>query len=182
MHQKAHKNPDLVCKPGKKWWQPMWMRMMAKAGYGYDLPWERLTTVCRSIDEMRKIGAVLARHEEFEKVIGRVEEVRSERKYSPANVRLLSNGSTSLKNVVEAFMTAFRAIDANFREWFARVTSGIGHCSGEEEDPFQGVYVCSPARDKRSTFLCLSGGEKSLRPSLSSSPSWSLFRRLLCVW
>ncbi len=39
----------------------------------------------------------------------------------------------------EAFMTAFKAIDTNFREIFARLTSGKRHLVLEnEEDPFTG--------------------------------------------
>jgi chromosome segregation protein len=62
-------------------------------------------------------------------------------------------------------MTAFRAIDANFREVFARLTSGNGHLLLEnEEDPFAGglSFAVQP-RDKRVHLLsALSGGEKSL--------------------
>ncbi len=65
----------------------------------------------------------------------------------------------------EAFMTAFKAIDANFREIFARLTSGSGNLVLEnEEDPFTGglTFAVKP-RDKKVHLLSsLSGGEKSL--------------------
>jgi len=65
----------------------------------------------------------------------------------------------------ESFMTAFRAIDANFREIFASLTSGSGHLVLEnEEDPFSGglSFAVQP-RDKPVHLLsALSGGEKSL--------------------
>jgi chromosome segregation protein len=65
----------------------------------------------------------------------------------------------------EAFTTAFKAIDANFREIFARLTSGSGHLILEnEEDPFAGglTFAVQP-RDKTVHLLSsLSGGEKSL--------------------
>ena len=65
----------------------------------------------------------------------------------------------------EAFMDAFRAIDANFRDIFARLTSGSGRLILEnEEDPFSGglSFAVQP-RDKPVHLLsALSGGEKSL--------------------
>jgi chromosome segregation protein len=65
----------------------------------------------------------------------------------------------------EAFTSAFRAIDANFREIFARLTSGSGRLILEnEEDPFAGglSFAVQP-RDKPVHLLsALSGGEKSL--------------------
>jgi chromosome segregation protein len=65
----------------------------------------------------------------------------------------------------EAFATALKAIDTNFREIFARLTSGSGHLVLEnEEDPFAGglTFAVQP-RDKTVHLLSsLSGGEKSL--------------------
>jgi len=46
----------------------------------------------------------------------------------------------------ESFMTAFRAIDANFREIFASLTSGSGHLVLEtRKTPFPEGSLCSPA-------------------------------------
>ena len=65
----------------------------------------------------------------------------------------------------EAFMEAFQAIDTNFREIFARLTSGSGNLLLEnDEDPFAGglSFAVKP-RDKPVHLLnALSGGEKSL--------------------
>ena len=65
----------------------------------------------------------------------------------------------------EAFTAAFKAIDTNFREIFARLTSGSGNLVLEnEEDPFAGgmTFAVKP-RDKKVHLLSsLSGGEKSL--------------------
>ena len=116
---------------------------------------------------IRKIGAVnMLAIEEYEKVQRQVGE-RTERKET-----LSSERSTLIERIekfeqmkYEAFNTAFRAIDANFREIFARLTSGSGHLILEnDEDPFAGgmTFAVQP-RDKKVHLLSsLSGGEKSL--------------------
>jgi chromosome segregation protein len=117
--------------------------------------------------EIRKIGAVnMLAIEEYERVEKRIAE-RNEKKEVLSRERedLLERIERFEKMKFEAFMTAFRAIDANFREIFARLTSGSGHLVLEnEEDPFSGglSFAVQP-RDKPVHLLsALSGGEKSL--------------------
>ena len=116
---------------------------------------------------LRKIGAVnMLAIEEYEKVQRQVEE-RTERKDTLSRERatLIERIEKFEQMKYEAFTTAFRAIDANFREVFARLTSGSGHLILEnEEDPFAGgmTFAVQP-RDKKVHLLSsLSGGEKSL--------------------
>jgi len=116
---------------------------------------------------IRKIGAVnMLAIEEYDKVDRQVGE-RTERKETLSRERtsLIERIEQFEKMKFEAFATAFRAIDANFREIFARLTSGSGHLVLEnEEDPFSGgmTFAVKP-RDKKVHLLSsLSGGEKSL--------------------
>ena len=117
--------------------------------------------------QIKKLGAVnMLAIEEYEKVEGRIAE-RGEKKevLSRERATLLERIEKFEKMKYEAFMTAFKAIDANFREVFARLTSGSGHLILEnEEDPFSGglSFAVKP-RDKPVHHLsALSGGEKSL--------------------
>ena len=116
---------------------------------------------------IRKIGAVnMLAIEEYEKVQRQVTE-RTERKETLSTERetLIERIGKFEQMKYEAFTTAFKAIDANFREIFARLTSGSGHLVLEnEEDPFAGgmTFAVQP-RDKKVHLLnSLSGGEKSL--------------------
>jgi chromosome segregation protein len=116
---------------------------------------------------LRKIGAVnMLAIEEYEKVQRQVTE-RTERKETLSGERatLIERIEKYEQMKYEAFTTAFRAIDTNFREIFARLTSGSGHLVLEnEEDPFAGgmTFAVQP-RDKKVHLLSsLSGGEKSL--------------------
>jgi chromosome segregation protein len=116
---------------------------------------------------LRKIGAVnMLAIEEYEKVQRQVGE-RTERKETLSRERatLIERIEKFEQMKYEAFTTAFRAIDTNFREIFARLTSGSGHLILEnEEDPFAGgmTFAVQP-RDKKVHLLSsLSGGEKSL--------------------
>jgi chromosome segregation protein len=116
---------------------------------------------------LRKIGAVnMLAIEEYEKVQRQVGE-RTERKETLSHERatLIERIEKFEQMKYEAFTTAFRAIDTNFREIFARLTSGSGHLILEnEEDPFAGgmTFAVQP-RDKKVHLLSsLSGGEKSL--------------------
>ncbi len=116
---------------------------------------------------LRKIGAVnMLAIEEYEKVQRQVDE-RTGRKETLSSERtsLIERIEQFEKMKFEAFTTAFRAIDANFREIFARLTSGSGNLVLEnEEDPFTGgmTFAVKP-RDKKVHLLSsLSGGEKSL--------------------
>ena len=88
---------------------------------------------------LRKIGAVnMLAIEEYEKVQRQVEE-RTERKETLSRERttLIERIEKFEQMKYEAFSTAFHAIDTNFREIFARLTSGSGHLILEnEEDPF----------------------------------------------
>ena len=116
---------------------------------------------------LRKIGAVnMLAIEEYEKVQRQVGE-RTERKETLSRERstLIERIEKFEQMKYEAFTTAFHAIDTNFREIFARLTSGSGHLILEnEEDPFAGgmTFAVQP-RDKKVHLLSsLSGGEKSL--------------------
>jgi chromosome segregation protein len=116
---------------------------------------------------LRKIGAVnMLAIEEYEKVERQVAE-RTERKETLSSERatLIERIEKYEQMKYEAFSTAFKAIDTNFREIFARLTSGSGHLVLEnEEDPFAGgmTFAVQP-RDKKVHLLSsLSGGEKSL--------------------
>ena len=116
---------------------------------------------------LHKIGAVnMLAIEEYEKIQRQVDE-RTERKDTLSKERetLIERIQKYEQMKFEAFMTAFKAIDANFREIFARLTSGSGNLVLEnEEDPFTGglTFAVKP-RDKKVHLLSsLSGGEKSL--------------------
>ena len=116
---------------------------------------------------LRKIGAVnMLAIEEYDKVQRQVTE-RTERKETLSTERasLIERIEQFEQMKYEAFATAFRAIDTNFRKIFARLTSGSGHLVLEnEEDPFAGgmTFAVQP-RDKKVHLLnSLSGGEKSL--------------------
>ncbi len=116
---------------------------------------------------LRKIGAVnMLAIEEYEKVERQVAE-RTEKKETLSTERatLIERIEKYEQMKYEAFSTAFKAIDTNFREIFARLTSGSGHLVLEnEEDPFAGgmTFAVQP-RDKKVHLLSsLSGGEKSL--------------------
>ncbi len=116
---------------------------------------------------LRKIGAVnMLAIEEYDKVQKQVVE-RTERKETLSRERttLIERIEKFEQMKYEAFTTAFRAIDTNFREIFARLTSGSGHLILEnEDDPFAGgmTFAVQP-RDKKVHLLSsLSGGEKSL--------------------
>jgi chromosome segregation protein len=116
---------------------------------------------------LRRIGAVnMLAIEEYEKVQRQVDE-RTEKKETLSRERtnILERIQKFEQMKYESFMTALRAIDANFREIFARLTSGSGHLVLEnEEDPFAGglTFAVQP-RDKTVHLLSsLSGGEKSL--------------------
>jgi chromosome segregation protein len=116
---------------------------------------------------LRRIGAVnMLAIEEYEKVQRQVGE-RTERKETLSRERatLIERIEKFEQMKYEAFTTAFRTIDTNFREIFARLTSGSGHLILEnEEDPFAGgmTFAVQP-RDKKVHLLSsLSGGEKSL--------------------
>ncbi len=116
---------------------------------------------------MRKIGAVnMLAIEEYDRVEQRTTE-RKEKKeiLSRERATLLERIERFETMKYEAFMEAFRAIDANFRDIFARLTSGNGRLILEnEEDPFSGglSFAVQP-RDKPVHLLsALSGGEKSL--------------------
>lgn len=116
---------------------------------------------------LRRIGAVnMLAIEEYEKVQRQVDE-RTEKKETLSRERtnILERIQKFEQMKFESFMTALRAIDANFREIFARLTSGSGHLVLEnEEDPFAGglTFAVQP-RDKTVHLLSsLSGGEKSL--------------------
>jgi chromosome segregation protein len=116
---------------------------------------------------MRKIGAVnMLAIEEYDRVESRVTE-RTEKKETLSRERttLLERIERFETMKYEAFMSAYRSIDANFRDVFARLTSGSGRLILEnEDDPFRGglSFAVQP-RDKAVHLLsALSGGEKSL--------------------
>ncbi|MDD4127308.1 MAG: chromosome segregation protein SMC [Methanomicrobium sp.] len=116
---------------------------------------------------MKKIGAVnMLAIEEYEKTSARVSE-RTAKKDVLSNERatLLERIESYEKMKFETFMEAFKAIDANFRKIFAKLTEGSGELVLEnEEDPFRGgmTFAVQP-RDKKVHLLSsLSGGEKSL--------------------
>jgi chromosome segregation protein len=104
--------------------------------------------------------------EEYDRISARAAE-RKERKETLSRERasLIERIESYETMKFEAFMAAFRAIDANFREIFASLTRGTGNLVLEnEEDPFQGglTFAVQP-RDKKVHLLsALSGGEKSL--------------------
>jgi len=116
---------------------------------------------------LHKIGAVnMLAIEEYEKIERQVQE-RTERKDTLSRERetLIERIEKYEQMKFEAFMTAFKAIDANFREIFARLTSGSGNLVLEnEEDPFTGglTFAVKPRDKKVHLLTSLSGGEKSL--------------------
>jgi chromosome segregation protein len=121
----------------------------------------------KSEEEIARLGAVnMLAVEEYDRVNTRVAE-RTERKETLSRERttIIERIDKYEKMKYEAFSTAFSAIDGNFREIFARLTSGTGKLVlDNEEDPFAGglTFAVQP-RDKTVRLLsALSGGEKSL--------------------
>ncbi|MCK8519176.1 chromosome segregation protein SMC [Methanoculleus sp. 7T] len=116
---------------------------------------------------LKKIGAVnMLAIEECDRVSTRVEERTAKKEVlSRERTMLLERIEKYEKMKYDAFMTAFRAIDANFQKIFARLTEGSGRLVlDNEEDPFAGgmTFAVQP-RDKKVHLLsALSGGEKSL--------------------
>ncbi|MBP7144355.1 MAG: chromosome segregation protein SMC [Methanoculleus sp.] len=116
---------------------------------------------------LKKIGAVnMLAIDECDRVGARVEERTAKKEVlSRERMMLLERIERYEKMKYEAFMTAFTAIDTNFREIFARLTEGSGRLVLEnEDDPFAGgmTFAVQP-RDKKVHLLsALSGGEKSL--------------------
>jgi chromosome segregation protein len=125
---------------------------------------ERLRT---SQEELLTLGAVnMLAIEEYERVKGRVEE-RTEKKETLSRERttLLERIEKFEQMKYEAFMTAFQAIDTNFREIFAGLTAGSGHLVLlNEENPFAGglTFAVQPQEKKVHLLSALSGGEKSI--------------------
>ncbi|KLK88147.1 chromosome segregation protein SMC [Methanoculleus sediminis] len=125
------------------------------------------TGIAEAERALKKIGAVnMLAIEECDRVAARVEE-RTEKKevLSRERMLLLERIEKYEKMKYDAFMTAFTAIDENFRDIFARLTDGSGRLVlDNEEDPFSGgmTFAVQP-RDKKVHLLSsLSGGEKSL--------------------
>ena len=116
---------------------------------------------------LKKIGAVnMLAIEECDRVSARVEERTAKKEVlSRERTMLLERIEKYEKMKYDAFMTAYRAIDANFQKIFARLTEGSGRLVlDNEEDPFSGgmTFAVQP-RDKKVHLLsALSGGEKSL--------------------
>ncbi|QSZ67722.1 chromosome segregation protein SMC [Methanofollis aquaemaris] len=116
---------------------------------------------------VRSLGAVnMLAIDEYGRVCDRIEE-RTKKK------DVLSAERTSILERIEhfdtlkydSFMEAFRAIDANFREIFARLTAGSGNLALENpDDPFSGglTFAVQPRGKKVQLLSALSGGEKSL--------------------
>jgi len=116
---------------------------------------------------LRRIGAVnMLAIEEHERVMARIEE-KTGRKETLSRERtvLIERIEKFGQMKYDAFMTAFDAINANFREIFANLTSGSGRLILEnEDDPFSGgmKFAVQP-RDKNVPLVSsLSGGEKSI--------------------
>ncbi|MDI6867690.1 chromosome segregation protein SMC [Methanoculleus sp.] len=116
---------------------------------------------------LKKIGAVnMLAIEECDRVAARVEE-RTRRKEVLSRERemLLERIEKCERMKYDAFMTAFKEIDANFQEIFARLTDGSGRLVlDNEEDPFSGglTFAVQPRGKKVHLLSALSGGEKSL--------------------
>ena len=116
---------------------------------------------------LRRLGAVnMLAVEEYDRVGARVAE-RTEMVGVLARERetLLERIAFFETQKLEAFRTAFVAINENFSRIFATLTSGNGRLVLEcEDDPFEGglTFAVQP-RDKAVHLLSsLSGGEKSL--------------------
>lgn len=133
-----------------------------------DLPLEEIDAgIAEAGHEMRRLGAVnMLAIEEYDRVAARVNE-RTARKETLSRERttILERIEHFGKMKFEAFSEAFRGIDANFREVFARLTGGSGHLILEnEEDPFAGglSFAVQPKDRPVHLLSALSGGEKSL--------------------
>jgi len=116
---------------------------------------------------LRALGAVnMLAIEEYGKVAERIEDrTRKKEVLSAERTSLIERIEHFDRMKYDSFMTAFRAIDANFREIFARLTAGSGHLAlDNEEDPFSGglTFAVQPRGKKVQLLSALSGGEKSL--------------------
>lgn len=116
---------------------------------------------------LRALGAVnMLAIEEYGKVAERIEDrTRKKEVLSAERTSIIERIEHFDRMKYDSFMTAFRAIDANFREVFARLTAGSGHLAlDNEEDPFSGglTFAVQPRGKKVQLLSALSGGEKSL--------------------
>lgn len=123
--------------------------------------------VARAEYGLKRIGAVnMLAIEEYERVQGRISD-RTEKKdvLSRERTMLIERIGKYEQMKFHSFIEAYNAIDVNFRQIFARLTSGSGQLLLEnEDDPFSGgmTFAVKP-RDKVIHLLSsLSGGEKSL--------------------
>ncbi|MCP1716270.1 chromosome segregation protein [Methanocalculus alkaliphilus] len=117
--------------------------------------------------QIRKIGAVnMLAIEEYDRVSGRVTE-RTQRKEILSRERsdLIERIEGFERMKREAFLTSYHAIDTNFKEIYASLSSGWGQLILEnEEDPFSGglTFEVHPQDKKVHRLNMMSGGEKSL--------------------
>jgi len=116
---------------------------------------------------IKRLGNVNMRAiEDFSRVVEKIGE-RANKKdiLSRERAGIINRIDTFEKMKLEAFNSAFNAIDLNFRKIFARLTNGTGNLLLEnKDDPFSGglSFGVQP-RDKKVHLLSsLSGGEKSL--------------------
>lgn len=133
-----------------------------------DLTRDEIIHGIKEADEtLAKIGPVnLCAIDEYnlvQKMAGDREEKLSILSSESGSIRDRIESFTRIK--YEAFMKAYHGINVNFKEVFARLTSGSGELILEnQEDPFAGglSFAVQP-RDKKVHLLsALSGGEKSL--------------------
>ena len=133
-----------------------------------DLSLEEIESgIARAEREIKRIGAVnMLAIDEYERVSGRISE-REVKKDTLSRERstLIERIEKFEKMKYEAFISAYRPIDENFRKIFARLTDGSGHLIlDNEEDPFDGGlgFAVQPRDKKVKLISALSGGEKSL--------------------
>lgn len=133
-----------------------------------DLTLEEIESgITRAEKEIKRIGAVnMLAIDEYERVSKRISE-REVKKDTLSRERstLIERIEKFEKMKYEAFISAYRPIDENFKKIFARLTDGSGHLIlDNEEDPFEGGlgFAVQPRDKKVKLISSLSGGEKSL--------------------
>ncbi|TAJ43525.1 chromosome segregation protein SMC [Methanofollis fontis] len=138
------------------------------AGTETDLSLQEIEAgIARADRELRAIGAVnMLAIEEYGRVCDRIEErTRKKEVLSAERTSILERIERFDQMKYDSFMKAFTAIDAHFRETFARLTAGSGHLVlANQDDPFAGglTFAVQPRGKKVQLLSALSGGEKSL--------------------
>lgn len=128
---------------------------------------EKLTESMRSLEQqLSELGDVnLAAPEQFEKKSAEIAEIKDKLE----KLRIERNAIMEMVNSIEekkkeAFLEAFNAVDANFRNMFKHISMGEGylHLDNPSDLFNSGMYIRVKRNNRESSLDALSGGEKTL--------------------